>query len=68
MKASDLAKLMGVTPQTIRNHVNRGILNPLIINHRYYFTMEEVERYLRKGKDDGIVKSGAKAASGKEGD
>jgi hypothetical protein len=60
IKASDLARIIGVTSQTIRNHVNEGLLNPLIINGRYYFTMDEVARYLGEGKKSGDHKSSKK--------
>ena len=56
-KSSEVAKMLGITPATLKNHWKMGLIDAVIINTHRYYTMEAIHKYLNVGKEKGISKS-----------
>ena len=43
------AELLGVYPQTLRVYADQGIVDSFRVGNRYYFTLESLQNFIKKG-------------------
>lgn len=53
-KSSEVAKMLGITPATLKTHWKLGLIDAVIINTHRYYTMDAIKKYLDDGKRKGI--------------
>lgn len=46
----ETADLLGVTIQTIRSYVRKGLISPILVGGKKYISTEALREYLSKGK------------------
>lgn len=50
MNQTVAAKKLGITTQTLINHVKQGLITPIYINNRPYYTDEVIDNYTKEIK------------------
>lgn len=46
----ETAELLGVTIQTMRNYVRKGLISPILIGGKKYISTDALREYIQKGK------------------
>lgn len=49
-KSSEVAKLLGISIATLKNHYKAGLISAITINGHRYYTQEAIDKYLENGK------------------
>ncbi len=49
-KSSEVAKLLGITTATLKNHYKLGLIEAITINSHRYYTQDAIDKYLKNGK------------------
>lgn len=49
-KSSEVAKMLNITPATLKNHFKKGLIEAVTINSHRYYTAEAIMTYIENGK------------------
>lgn len=51
LKSSEVAKILGISTATLKNHYKQGLIEAITINSHRYYTEDAINRYLENGKN-----------------
>ena len=54
-KSSEVAKMLGITTATLKNHYKAGLIEAVVINTHRYYTMESIQNYINAGRTKGKI-------------